>query len=83
MQAIEFETRIENGAILIPAQYQTAFGDRLQVKVILLKPEPSPEDEDDLIAELLAHPLEIDNFVPTTPAIVNSKFDNPHCGSRG
>ena len=66
MQAIEFETRIENGAILIPAQYQTAFGDRLQVKVILLKPEPSPDEEEDLIAELLAHPLEIDNFVPTT-----------------
>jgi hypothetical protein len=64
MQAIEFETRIENGAILIPAQYQTAFGDRLQVKVILLRPELSPED--DLIAELLAHPLEIDNFLPTT-----------------
>jgi hypothetical protein len=43
MQAIEFETRIENGRIVIPEQYQQTFGDGLQVKVIVLKPEPVGE----------------------------------------
>ena len=66
MQAIEFETRIENGRIVIPEQYQQTFGDSLQVKVIVLKPEPVGEPQDDIIAELLEHPLQIDNFMPQT-----------------
>jgi hypothetical protein len=66
MQAIEFETRIENGRIVIPEPYQQTFGDSLQVRVIVLKPEPMGTEQDDIIAELLEHPLEIDNFMPQT-----------------
>jgi hypothetical protein len=63
MQAIEFETRIENGAIAIPAEYQQTFVDQASVKVILLKPEVG-ENSPDMIADLLEHPLEINNFIP-------------------
>lgn len=66
MQAIEFETRIENGRIAIPEQYQQTFGDSIQVKVIVLKPEPIGTEQDDIIAELLEHPPVIDNFMPQT-----------------
>ena len=65
MQAVEFEARIENGAISIPPQYQQTFGNSAQVKVILLMPEPSNLEED-MIANLLEHPLEIDDFMPKT-----------------
>ncbi|MBE9110867.1 hypothetical protein IQ273_15750 [Nodosilinea sp. LEGE 07298] len=66
MQAVEFETKIENGAIAIPPQYQQTFGNSAQVKVILLMPEPSILEEEDMIANLLEHPLDIDNFMPKT-----------------
>jgi hypothetical protein len=66
MQAVEFETRIENGAIAIPPQYRQTFGNSVQVKVILLMPEPLASEDGDIIAELLDHPLNIDNFVPQT-----------------
>jgi hypothetical protein len=63
MQAIEFETQIENGVIAIPAEYQQTFVDHTSVKVILLKPEVE-DNSPDMIADLLAHPLEIDNLIP-------------------
>lgn len=66
MQAVEFETRIENGAIAIPPQYHQTFGNSVQVKVILLISEPPVSEDNDIIAELLNHPLNIDNFVPKT-----------------
>ncbi|PZO38424.1 MAG: hypothetical protein DCF21_08550 [Leptolyngbya sp.] len=67
MQAVEFETKIENGAIAIPPQYQQTFGNSAQVKVILLMPEPlALDEEEDMIANLLDHPLDIDNFMPKT-----------------
>lgn len=66
MQAVEFETKIENGAIVIPPQYQQTFGNSAQVKVILLMPEPSILEEEDMIANLLEHPLDIENFMPKT-----------------
>ena len=64
MQAIEFETRIENGAIIIPPQYQQTFSEGVQVKVIVLKQASPIAEEDDIIAELLNHPLEVDHFMP-------------------
>ncbi|MBW4483479.1 MAG: hypothetical protein KME14_13130 [Tildeniella torsiva UHER 1998/13D] len=67
MQAVEFETKIENGAIAIPPQYQQTFGNSVQVKVILLRPELLVlDEEEDIIANLLDHPLDIDNFMPQT-----------------
>jgi hypothetical protein len=75
MQAIEFETRIENGRIVIPEQYQQTFGDSLQVRVILLKSEPVGEQQDDFIAELLEHPLEINNFMPQTRGELYDRMD--------
>ena len=66
MQTIEFETQIQNGAIRIPSEHQQIFGNSTQVKVILLKPDTLIEQDDDMIAELLNHPLEIDNLAPAT-----------------
>jgi hypothetical protein len=66
MQAIEFETMIKNGAIVIPPQHQQTFANSTQVKVILLKQEASSQQGIDMISELLNHPLEIENFMPTT-----------------
>ncbi len=66
MHQIEFETQIENGIIRIPDVHQQALGDTTQVKVVLLQPEAPAEPEEDFITELLNHPLEIEDFIPTS-----------------
>jgi hypothetical protein len=69
MYAIEFRTKIKNGTIEIPREYQ----DRLRkqagedVRVIVLTGEYSrsaAEEGSDLIAELLTAPLRIPDFTP-------------------
>jgi hypothetical protein len=42
MQAVEFETRVENGFIPIPYQYRDTFSDK--VKVIILAEEKASEE---------------------------------------
>jgi hypothetical protein len=42
MQAVEFETRVENGFIPIPYQYRDTFSDK--VKVIILAEEKTFEE---------------------------------------
>jgi len=39
MEAVEFQTEVKNGMIEIPAAYQSAFAEGIQVKVIVLKPQ--------------------------------------------
>lgn len=67
MYAIEFQARIKNGSIEVPEEYrqrlQEQGGDNA-VRVIILTSERHPYD--DLIDQLLTHPIVIDDFVPFT-----------------
>ena len=60
MQAVEFQARIKNGIIEIPAQYK----DKLKeiVRVIILTEEN--EAPTNFIDQLLASPLQISDFKP-------------------
>lgn len=61
MQAIEFETTIENGIIKIPRQYLKNLSNR--VRVILLV-EQTPQTTTNFIDRLLAHPVRVQGFRP-------------------
>lgn len=63
MQAIEFQTTIKNGIIEIPRQYLKNLSDR--VRVILLV-EQAPKTTVNLIDQLLAHPVRVQDFRPLT-----------------
>lgn len=60
MHAVEFQAKIKNGMIEIPAQYK----DKLKeiVRVIILTDES--ETTANLIDQLLASPLKVKNFKP-------------------
>jgi len=62
MLAIEFQTRVEDGKIEVPDAYR----DQVEgtVRVIILVEEDHPSD--DIIARLLADPIQIDDFTPLT-----------------
>lgn len=70
MLSVAFQTDVEEGIIKIPAEYRQEFHDR--VTVILLRDEPvAPED--DLIGELLAHPVAIADFRPLSRAEIYAR----------
>jgi hypothetical protein len=60
MRAVEFQAKIKNGMIEIPAQYK----DKLKeiVRVIILTDES--ETTTNLIDQLLASPLKVKHFKP-------------------
>ena len=62
MLAIEFQTRVEDGKIEIPATYRAQVEG--PVRVIILVEEHHPSD--DIIARLLSNPIQIDDFTPLT-----------------
>lgn len=62
MKAIEFQTRVENGAIRIPEKYQGQVNGEVRV-VIMIEDRPA---ESSIIKELLANPLKIPDFKPLT-----------------
>lgn len=62
MLSITFEADIEDGIIKIPAEYRPKFWDR--ATVILLRDDELPAENDDIIAELLDHPVKIKDFRP-------------------
>jgi len=62
MYAIEFQTKVRNGRIEIPEQYQNRL--QGQVRVIVLSDDaPSMAD---MIDQLLASPLKLENFTLLT-----------------
>jgi len=63
MVAVEFVTKIKEGVIEVPEAHRQRFKDN--VKVILLAEEEMLEDGD-VIARLLADPLDVPGFVPLT-----------------
>lgn len=60
MYAIEFQARVKDGVIQIPAQYQTQLNTAVRV-IILVEPPPATHT---FIDQLLAHPLQIPDFQP-------------------
>jgi hypothetical protein len=63
MYAVEFMTRIKEGVIEVPEVHRERFKDN--VRVILLSEEEIQEN-DDMIATLLARPLTVPDFIPLT-----------------
>ena len=64
MYAVEFRTRLQNGMISVPQQYQAQLPAQVRV-IILAEPlTPQPDDQDDLIARLLKAPRQVNNFTP-------------------
>ena len=70
MLSVAFQTDVEEGIIKIPAEYRQEFHDR--VTVILLRDEPAVP-EDDIIGELLAHPVEVADFRPLSRAEIYAR----------
>lgn len=62
MYAIEFQTKVENGHIEIPAEFK----DQLAgcVRVIVLAEDQHAKT--DLLDQLLANPIKLDHFEPLT-----------------
>lgn len=63
MFAIEFQAKIKNGVIEIPAEYQQQINQE-RVKVILLADRSQADRSQSLIGQLLASPLKVDGFTP-------------------
>lgn len=63
MYAIEFQTTIKNGVIEIPPEYQQNL--KQNVRVILLAEDPVQTTKN-LIDQLLAQPLQLQDFRPLT-----------------
>jgi len=60
MEAIEFKTKIKNGAIRIPKKYKQKIGNT--VKVILMTEQKAKQA--DIIDKLLTNPIKLKNFSP-------------------
>jgi hypothetical protein len=45
MTPVEFQAKVENGAIAVPEEYRQQLGDGDSVKVIVLKPQTQPWSE--------------------------------------
>jgi len=70
MLSVAFQTDVEAGIIRIPAEYRQEFHNR--VTVILLRDEPvAPED--DIIGDLLAHPVQAKDFRPLSRAEIYAR----------
>ena len=63
MFAVEFQASIQNGFIEIPDEYKPQFAAQKSIKVILLKPEEQAPIQD-MIEQLLQHPIKVDQFQP-------------------
>ena len=60
MEAFEFKATLKNGTIQIPQKFTKQIGET--VKVIVLADHKT--EKNDMVADLLENPLQIDNFVP-------------------
>ena len=63
MFAIEFQAKIKNGVIEIPAEYQQQINQE-RVKVILLADRSQSDRSQGLISQLLVSSLKVDGFTP-------------------
>ena len=61
MTIVEFQATIENGTIIVPAEYQQALAEASSVKVTLQK-QPQTQVLD-LLAQLAQNPIQVDRFL--------------------
>lgn len=61
METIAFRTKIKNGVIQIPARFIAQVSEDVQVILIPKREKPT---ENNLIAELMEHPLKLTGFKP-------------------
>lgn len=62
MIAFEFQTNIKNGVIEVPEEYRDQLPETVRV-IILAPTEQQPQD---IIAQLLANPIQDKQFTPLT-----------------
>jgi hypothetical protein len=62
MDAIEFETKIENGHIEIPAEFKDQLAGNVHV-VVWTEAQPAKTD---FLDQLLANPIKLEQFIPLT-----------------
>ena len=62
MIAIEFQTRVKNGVIEVPAEYRDQLVGAVRV-IVLTQPSKQPRG---IIAQLLEHPINDPSFTPMT-----------------
>ena len=55
-RAVEFEAKVENGAISIPPEHQSLLADGSEVKVIVLL-KPKRISQNGIMAELMKNPI--------------------------
>jgi len=70
MEVIEFKTKIKDGKIQIPNKYKQKLSDT--VKVIIFADKKT--DKNDIIDELLANPIKMDNFLPLSRDEIYDRF---------
>jgi hypothetical protein len=61
METIQFKTKIKNGIIEVPKEYQGKFKDNVRVTLVS---EGSKTEAGDYLDELMAHPLKAIGFRP-------------------
>jgi hypothetical protein len=59
MQAVEFQTRVENGVITIPDEYKQELTDGAVVKVTVAKQPTKKISETGILAELARNPVRV------------------------
>ncbi|MGB3200861.1 MAG: hypothetical protein WBA99_08160 [Nodosilinea sp.] len=64
MSVITFKAPIKNGVIEIPEEYKKALIGTVHVEVTILTQQVTAKTG--LIAELIDHPIEVEDFVPLT-----------------
>jgi hypothetical protein len=62
MYAVEFQAKVKNGIIEIPARYRDQIKQRVRV-IVLAEPDDKPNN---LIDQLLETPLRVEGFKPLT-----------------
>jgi hypothetical protein len=65
MNAVEFQTTIQDGIIEIPEQYRQDFEQQRNVKVILIK-QVEDAGASNFLIQLLKNPIYIEKFEPLT-----------------
>ena len=66
MSAVEFQARVENGAIVVPDEYQKALVEAGLVTVIILKPSQKQPSRPDIMDDLTKNPIRVDRFLTRT-----------------
>jgi hypothetical protein len=67
MYAIEFQTKVENGHIEIPAEFKDQLAGCVRV-IVLAEEQPHEVNvaKTDLLDQMLANPIKLENFEPLT-----------------